>query len=81
MLGDDFWIALDDVLSEARQTPTAIMCSETLWWRCHRRLVADAAVARGFQVLHIMRPGVTSEHQLSAPGLVVGNRVDYTKSM
>ena len=39
-----FNLALDALLKEGARQPTAIMCSETLWWRCHRRLIADALV-------------------------------------
>jgi uncharacterized protein (DUF488 family) len=47
----------------------AVMCSESLWWRCHRRLVADfVTLARGTQVRHLMHDGRTDEHRLS-PGV------------
>ncbi len=78
MMEDVFWIALDALLVRARDAVTAIMCSETLWWRCHRRMIADAAVARGAHVVHIMKPGVTAEHVLSPPARIVGDRVSYT---
>jgi uncharacterized protein (DUF488 family) len=51
-----------DLLS--RQT-LAVMCAETLWWRCHRRLIADAAVLRGVEVVHLMALGKASPHSLS----------------
>jgi uncharacterized protein (DUF488 family) len=42
---------MDQLLEETTRTPTAVMCSEALWWRCHRRLIADfAAVARNVSV-------------------------------
>jgi uncharacterized protein (DUF488 family) len=44
------------------------MCAETLWWRCHRRLIADLLVARGHPVLHLIRPGETEQHQLGFDG-------------
>ena len=77
MMEDAFWSALDTLLAQAAQTVTAVMCSETLWWRCHRRMISDAAVARGAQVFHIMRPGVVVPHQLPAWAHVVGDRVSY----
>ena len=40
------------------------MCAETLWWRCHRRLIAELLAARGHEVVHLMRPG---EHQRHRP--------------
>ena len=59
-----FWAALDRLLAEAAAAPTAAMCSETLWWRCHRRLLADAAVlVRGAEVLHLDHRGRREPHR------------------
>jgi len=59
-----FWAALDRLLAEAGAAPTAAMCSETLWWRCHRRLLADAAVlVRGVEVLHLDHRGRVEPHR------------------
>lgn len=56
--------ALCNSLDDAR---TAIMCSETLWWRCHRRLISDAAVVlRGVDVLHLDARGKLRPHVLTA---------------
>ena len=49
----EFREALAQLLEISKERKTAIMCSETLWWRCHRRLVADAVVAQGREVLHL----------------------------
>jgi uncharacterized protein (DUF488 family) len=54
--------ALDRVLSEG--DGTVVMCSETVWWRCHRRLIADATVLlRDVPVLHLMHDGRLSPHR------------------
>jgi uncharacterized protein (DUF488 family) len=59
-----FWSALDRLLVEADGRPTAALCSETLWWRCHRRLLADAAVlVRGAEVLHLDHRGRLEPHR------------------
>jgi uncharacterized protein (DUF488 family) len=59
-----FWAALDRLLAEADTGRTTAMCSETLWWRCHRRLLADAAVlARGAEVLHLDHRGGRERHR------------------
>jgi uncharacterized protein (DUF488 family) len=59
-----FWTALDRLLAEAAAVPTAAMCSESLWWRCHRRLLADAAVlVRGAEVLHLDHRGRLEPHR------------------
>jgi uncharacterized protein (DUF488 family) len=49
----EFQEALDDLEAAARERATAIMCAEAVWWRCHRRLIADALVARGWGVEHL----------------------------
>ena len=43
----------------------AVMCAETLWWRCHRRLIADALVLQGVEVVHLIQPGKSSGHPLN----------------
>ena len=59
-----FWAALDRLLAEAAAAPAAAMCSETLWWRCHRRLLADAAVlVRRAEVLHLDHRGRLEPHR------------------
>jgi uncharacterized protein (DUF488 family) len=61
-----FWEALDDVLAESATSRTAIMCAESVYWRCHRRLVADAAViGRGSTVVHLGHDGRTTPHRLT----------------
>jgi hypothetical protein len=47
MATPEFQRALADLEAPSRETPTAIMCAEAVWWRCHRRLIADALVVRG----------------------------------
>jgi uncharacterized protein (DUF488 family) len=74
MRGGDFRGAIDTVLAGtalagAADRQVAVMCSESLWWRCHRRLLADyVAVARGIEVRHLMHDGGTQAHRPS-PGL------------
>jgi uncharacterized protein (DUF488 family) len=64
-----FEAAVDEVLALARERGTAMMCAESLWWRCHRRMVADFVTAvRDVPVRHLMHDGRLEEHQLS-PGL------------
>lgn len=60
-----FGEALDELCRLASAQRTAIMCSEALWWRCHRRLIADRLVAAGWEVCHIGADGRTSAHPLS----------------
>jgi uncharacterized protein (DUF488 family) len=66
MAGDEFQAGLDAVLAEAAERRTAVMCSETVWWRCHRRLLSDAAVlVRGAEVRHLMHDGRLVPHPLT----------------
>jgi uncharacterized protein (DUF488 family) len=68
----EFAAALDEVLAEATRGVVAVMCSESVWWRCHRWLVADVAVlGRGVAVSHLMPDGRVAPHRPSA-GAVVG---------
>jgi uncharacterized protein (DUF488 family) len=69
----EFGAALDDLLAEAATATVAVMCSESVWWRCHRRLIADVAVlGRAVPVSHLMPDGRLTPHRPSA-GAVVGN--------
>jgi uncharacterized protein (DUF488 family) len=63
----EFGAALDQVLAEAADATVALMCSESVWWRCHRRLVADVAVlGRGRAVSHLMPDGRLTPHRPAA---------------
>lgn len=63
----EFRSALDRVVEDARQRRTAVMCSESVWWRCHRRIVADVALAHHeLPVGHLMHDGRITEHSPSA---------------
>jgi uncharacterized protein (DUF488 family) len=69
MRSAEFRAAIDGVLAEAGERQVAVMCSESVWWRCHRRLVADfVSVARGVEVRHLMHDGRVEPHRPS-PGL------------
>jgi uncharacterized protein (DUF488 family) len=65
MSSDEFQRAVTDLEGAASKSPTAIMCAELLWWRCHRRLVADALVARGWRVEHLGADGGPAVHSLT----------------
>ena len=70
----EFGDALAKLLDGARERPTAIMCSETLWWRCHRRLIADAVVLlRGVDVVHLMHAGAPQKHRPTPGARVLPN--------
>jgi uncharacterized protein (DUF488 family) len=53
-----------DALAAALTEPEpCFMCAETLWWRCHRRLIAELLLARGHHVVHLLRPGHSEPHR------------------
>lgn len=49
----------------AREAPTAYMCAETYWWRCHRKILSDRLVVDGWEVVHLIRTGERQPHGLS----------------
>ena len=64
-MGDDFDEGLAQLRELAAAQSTAMMCAEAVWWRCHRRLVADRLVLAGDTVCHISADGRTSAHRLT----------------
>lgn len=64
-----FLATLDEVLTQADAQRTAVMCSESVWWRCHRRMIADfVSIALGRPVRHLMHDGRLMPHRPS-PGI------------
>ncbi|MBK5208922.1 MAG: DUF488 domain-containing protein [Flavobacteriaceae bacterium] len=62
----------------AIEQPTAYMCSEAVWWRCHRSMVSDYLKAKGWTVLHIMAIEKVQEHRYTAPARIVDGNVLYS---
>jgi uncharacterized protein (DUF488 family) len=56
-LSAQFEGGLEELIALADERPTAIMCSEAVWWRCHRRIIADYLLVRGREVFHLMGVG------------------------
>src|SRR3954471_11765855 len=74
----EFTTALDEVLAAASASTVAVLCSESVWWRCHRRLIADVAVlGRGVPVTHLMPDGRLSPHRPSEGAAVVDGTVSW----
>ena len=67
-LSPEFSEALEEIRSAASRT--ALMCSEAVWWRCHRRIIADHLLARGGEVLHILGKHQVKEAELSQGAVV-----------
>lgn len=68
----EFQEALSRLMRLARGQRVAMLCSEAVWWRCHRSMIADALKSRGWRVHHIMGAGKTSEHPYTAPARASG---------
>lgn len=76
-LSDDFRRRLDELVALGRERPLAVMCSEAVWWRCHRRLIADWLIAGGEQVFHLMGEDRVEPARLSEGARVADGAVTY----
>jgi uncharacterized protein (DUF488 family) len=72
MDSEAFAAALDRLLRTAARSPSVILCAEAMPWRCHRRLIADAATVAGAEVLHVLGPGRADRHELDGNARVIG---------
>ncbi|KAK5399189.1 hypothetical protein LTR06_011479, partial [Exophiala xenobiotica] len=64
MSSESFREGLDELKKLAEGNTVAYMCSETLWWRCHRRMISDRLVTDGWEVLHLGIQKIPIQHQL-----------------
>lgn len=77
MQTDEFHQGFLALLDFAGAAPTAVMCAESVWWRCHRRLLADAFLVHGVVVRHILSPAAPKPHELSEFARERNGRVTY----
>jgi uncharacterized protein (DUF488 family) len=75
----EFANALTWLLHTAREATTAIMCAESLWWRCHRRMVADALAVSGCRVVHLLPGGRQEPHVLNPAARIEGGQIVYDR--
>ncbi|MVA76679.1 DUF488 family protein [Auraticoccus sp. F435] len=69
----EFGAAMAELLTGGQQQTTAVMCSESVWWRCHRRLIGDVAVlAHGVEVRHLMHDGRLGGHRVAEGARLTG---------
>jgi uncharacterized protein (DUF488 family) len=73
----EFAHEVDELARLAGQVRCALMCAESVPWRCHRSMVADALLVRGIPVEHIMGPGKRKPHTLTPFAHVQGKRITY----
>jgi len=79
MQTEEFLNASEELMAESRLQPTVIMCAEAVPWRCHRSLIADALVSRGWNVRHIMSPEQATPHVLTSFAHFEKGRLLYPK--
>ena len=75
-----FRAGIDRLDALSAGTPTAVMCAEAVWWRCHRSLIADYLKARGVEVIHILAAGKIQLHPFTSAAQIVDGRLSYTGS-
>jgi uncharacterized protein (DUF488 family) len=73
----EFGVALERLIRFSADRQAAIMCAEAKWWQCHRRLIADALVARRIEVRHILSVREAPNHELTSFGKITGETVQY----
>ena len=74
---EEFAGGLSELVGLAHGLRTAVMCSEILWWRCHRRLIADVLTSLDIPVEHIRDENFAEPHRLTAPARLVRGRLTY----
>jgi uncharacterized protein (DUF488 family) len=73
----EFAEGLEELMEVAARVRTAYMCSEGLWWRCHRRIISDHLITRGWHVDHIMPDGKLRPHEIAPFARIVDGRIIY----
>lgn len=76
-LSPKFADGLDQLERMSEERPTAIMCSEAVWWRCHRRIIADYMLLHGREVFHLMGPGKIEPARLTSAAQELDGHLVY----
>lgn len=74
---DEFKLGVGELIALASQSPTAFMCAESLWWKCHRSLIADHLKANGHGVIHILGAEKTEVHPYTSAARIVDGKLSY----
>ena len=74
---DEFKNGVEELKSIACKYKTTFMCSEAVWWRCHRSMIADYLKAEGWKVLHIINDKKAEEHPYTAPAKIIRGKLYY----
>src|SRR5438094_2546166 len=76
---EEFQKGVKRLLDFAADTgPTAIMCAEAVWWRCHRSLISDYLKVRGIGVMHVLNANKTEPHPYTSAARIVNGKLNYT---
>jgi uncharacterized protein (DUF488 family) len=75
----DFAAGLNELLAPAQAERVAYMCSEGLWWRCHRRIISDYLLLRGWHVDHIMPDGKLRQHKMTPFARIADGHIVYDR--
>jgi uncharacterized protein (DUF488 family) len=76
-LGDEFQAGLARLRALGHRRRCAVLCAEAVWWRCHRRIIADHLLAKGETVLHIMSPGRADPEKRTPGSRLRAGRLTY----
>ncbi len=79
LASEEFAGGLADLVNVACGLRTAMMCSELLWWRCHRGLIADVLTVLGFDVVHILAENESARHPMTPPARIVDGELRYSE--
>jgi uncharacterized protein (DUF488 family) len=75
--GEEFAEGIFELTMVAQGLRTAVMCAEILWWRCHRRLIADVLALLDVPVMHIRDATTADAHRLTPPARIIRGRLSY----
>ena len=77
MQTSEFEAAINELIRLLKEKTTVYCCTEAVFWRCHRQLVSDALLVRGYRVGHIFSPSKVEEHHLTKFVKADGTRLTY----
>jgi uncharacterized protein (DUF488 family) len=73
--------AIQVLMKNSLKLRTAFMCSEAVWWRCHRSMISDYLKLQGWKVMHIMDAGKAEEHPYTSPAKIVNGKLNYESAL
>ena len=74
---EDFRKGVSRLIDLANSRRTAVMCSEAVWWRCHRSMISDYLKAQGIEVTHILAAGKSESHPFTSAARIINGKLSY----